>query len=49
MAKTAFGNQSFIRLAEQKKKFFNYLMILFMVSGLMAIMDIFIDFAFNHF
>ncbi len=41
--------ESFIKLAEQKKKFFNYSMILFMVSGLMAIMDIFIDFVFNHF
>lgn len=41
--------ESFIKLAKQKKIFFNYSMILFVLSGLMAIMDILIDFTFNNF
>ncbi|MEL6439816.1 MAG: hypothetical protein AAFQ80_11250 [Cyanobacteria bacterium J06621_8] len=35
--------ESFITLAEQKKKFFNYSMILFMLSALMAIITILIN------
>ncbi len=39
--------ESFIKLSERKKKFFNYAMILFVLSGLMALIDILIDFIFN--
>jgi hypothetical protein len=39
--------ESFIKLAERKKKIFNYSMILVVLSALMAAMDISIDFIFN--
>ena len=38
--------ECFIKLAERKKKFFNYSMILFILSGLTAVVDEIINFVF---